>query len=354
MRTVTTFLAAVLFGLAASAELQNLSIGSGIAIRNNRWGATPPNAVKFEKVSYGGWANCVKLSNGLVELIATTDVGPRIIRYGFVDGPNVFKEYADQMGKSGGDAWNIYGGHRLWHAPEASPRTYALDNSPVQHEWNGSILRLTQPTEESTGIQKQIEIELAPDSSHVTVRHRLINRNVWDVSLAPWALTVMAPGGRGIFPQEEYKSHPEYLLPARPLVLWHYTDMTDPRWTWGRKYVQLQQDPKATTKQKFGFLNKQGWIAYSLNDNLFLKRYAFAGDAHYVDYGCNTESYTDADMLEMETVGPLSVLAANGGSVEHVEHWFLYRQEKPIGTDDAEIDASMNTILTETRIVSGK
>ena len=36
-----------------------------------------------EKVSYGGWPNCVRLNNGKVELIITTDVGPRVIRFGF-------------------------------------------------------------------------------------------------------------------------------------------------------------------------------------------------------------------------------------------------------------------------------
>lgn len=39
-----------------------------------------------EKVPYGGWQNCYKVSNGVVELVATADVGPRLIRFGFVGG----------------------------------------------------------------------------------------------------------------------------------------------------------------------------------------------------------------------------------------------------------------------------
>src|SRR5882672_3433844 len=58
------------------------------------WGET-----KVEKVEYKGWKNNLKLSNGTVELIATLDVGPRIIRYAHVGGENVLKEYADQLGK---------------------------------------------------------------------------------------------------------------------------------------------------------------------------------------------------------------------------------------------------------------
>ncbi|MCP4640919.1 MAG: hypothetical protein GY851_10820, partial [bacterium] len=137
--------------------------------------------VSMDKVEYGGLPNCVKLSNGKMELVITTDVGPRVIRMGFAGGQNLMKEYPDMPGKMGGDDWNIFGGHRLWHAPEAKPRTYSPDNAPVEYEWNGTTLRLTQPVEADTGIQKQMEITLDADSDHVTVLHRLINRNLWAV-----------------------------------------------------------------------------------------------------------------------------------------------------------------------------
>src|SRR5262245_44425478 len=88
----------------------------------------------IEVVDYKGWKNNLKLSNGESELVITLDVGPRIIRYGFRGGPNVFKEFDEQIGKSGEKEWMIRGGHRLWHAPEEVRRTYELDNSPVKWE----------------------------------------------------------------------------------------------------------------------------------------------------------------------------------------------------------------------------
>ena len=42
--------------------------------------------VKVEKTGYNGWQNCYRVSNGQIELIVTGDVGPRIIRFGFVGG----------------------------------------------------------------------------------------------------------------------------------------------------------------------------------------------------------------------------------------------------------------------------
>ena len=119
--------------------------------------------------------------------------------------------------------------------------------------------------------------------------------------------------------------HSEYLLPARPLVLWHYTDMSDPRWVWGRRFIQLIQDPNRPDPQKIGFLNRRGWAAYALHGMLFVKRYDALEGATYPDYGCNTETFTNADMLEVETLGPLTRLPANGGAVEHTERWSLHK-----------------------------
>ncbi len=299
--------------------------------------------VSMEKIAYGGWENCLRLTNGKIEAVVTTDVGPRVIRLGFVGEQNVFKEYADQMGKTGGQSWNIYGGHRLWHAPEASPRTYAVDNSPVKYEWNGKTLKLMQQIEETTRIVKEIEITLDANANHIRLNHRLINANQWDIELSPWCLSVMAPGGRAIIPQEDYRPHPEYLLPARPIVLWHYTNMSDPRWTWGEKYIQLRQDPNAKVKQKAGVMNRKGWMAYLLNGDLFVKKYPFVDGAKYPDFGCNTETYTDADMLEMESIGPLTKLSMEGGKVEHIEDWYLFKAD--FGEKESEIDAKLLPLI---------
>ncbi len=294
----------------------------------------------MQEVSYGGWPRCIRLANQNIELIATTDIGPRIIRFGFVGAPNLFKEFAE-VGKTGGDAWRSYGGHRLWHAPEVMPRTYAPDNGPIGHQWDGATLKLIQPTETATGIQKEIEVTLDAQRNSVTVRHQLANKNPWPVELAPWALTVMQGPGRAILPQEPPSNE---LLPVRPAGLWGYTNMADPRWKWGAKFIQLGCDPAATTPQKFGLGNKQGWAAYHRDGQVFLKRFAFDPAAAYPDFGCNVECYTNGDMLEVESLGPLTKLAPNA-TVEHVERWYLCKAK--IGESDHEIEAAMAPLLRQ-------
>ena len=290
----------------------------------------------MEKISYKGWSNCYRLSNSQVDLIITGDVGPRIIRFGFVGEDNEFKEFSEMLGKTGGDEWRIYGGHRLWHAPEVMGRTYFPDNTPVKVEERADSVHILQPTEPTTGIQKEMEIRLAPDKAHVQVTHRLRNTTPWAVELAPWALSVMAPGGTAIIPLPPRRSHQESLLPTSAVALWAYTDMTDPRWHWGRKYVLLRQDPNLDTPQKAGVLVTDGWAAYARAGHVFVKRSSYVAGARYPDLGCSIEAFTNADMLELETLGPLVQLEP-GATVEHVERWHLFR-DAPAPKSDSDVD----------------
>ncbi len=291
----------------------------------------------MEKTAYKGWPNCYRLANDKVELIITTDVGPRIIRFAFIGRDNILKEYKTMLGKTGGSAWRIYGGHRLWHAPEAKPRTYYPDNQTVSIEEHTGFVRTVQPTEPTTGIQKEMDIALAPDTAHVKVTHRLRNTGMWAVDLAPWALTVMAQGGVAVIPLPPRGSHETDLLPANTLTLWTYTDMSDPRWTWGERYILLRQDPQAAKPQKIGALVPDGWGAYAGKDALFVKTVSFTAGARYPDMGCSVETFTNADMLELETVAPMTRLEP-GAAIEHVEDWYLF-DGVPLPANDADVAA---------------
>lgn len=281
-----------------------------------------------EKVNFGGWSDCIRLTNGSIELIATTEVGPRVIKLGFTGGRNLMFVSTEDQGKTGGDQWRIYGGHRLWHAPEVMPRTFFPDNSPVKYKWDGKMLKLMQERESTTGISKEMEITMDPGRDQISILHRLVNHNLWEIEISAWAITALSAGGRAILPQEPYVDPVLNRLPSRPVVLWHYTEMNDPRWIWGNRYIQLRQDPLRKSEQKIGILNKQGWAAYINEEDVFIKSVSFYPEAQYTDYWSNNEIFTDGDLLEIETLGPFKKLAP-GGSLEHTEKWMLAK----LGTD---------------------
>ncbi|MEI6520069.1 MAG: hypothetical protein WCO98_08550 [bacterium] len=287
----------------------------------------------IETVEYGGWKNNIKLSNGSIELIATLDVGPRIISFSPIGGPNVMKNYPDQIGKSGEDEWQIRGGHRLWHAPEAKPRTYSLDNSPIKWEkLDDFSVKLISNPEPENGIQKEIELIMDSEANVVTVIHRTSNTGNWAIELAAWALTVMDAGGICIVPLPPKRSHTEVLVPDFPLVLWPYTDMSDPRFRWGKKYFTFSQD-STKSPAKFGMAVKDGWAAYLVKNTLFMKYFDYDPYEQYPDFGCNFETFSNEEMLEVESLGPVIVLDP-GETYEHVETWKLVANIPAVSSDE--------------------
>ena len=304
----------------------------------------------MEKVSYLGLPNCYKLSNDTVEAIVTSDVGPRILRYGFREGENMLGEVPDATMTTELGDFKARGGHRLWVAPEAKPRSYAPDNSPLAVEFAGDRereIRLTASVEAVTGIEKEMRVALDAEGSGLSVTHRITNRNLWAIDAALWGLTIMRGGGTAIFPQEPYRSWDDYLLPARPLVLWHYTDLTDARWSIGKKFIRLSSDAGASHPQKIGMMNKQGWAAYQLDRILFVKRFAYEEGASYTDYGCNCETYTAGDFIEVESLSPL-VRLEPGASAEHLERWSLF-QDVETGASETTLEAALDPLLRQLR-----
>lgn len=298
-------------------------------------------------MDFEGWKDSVRLTNGTIDTVTLTAVGPRVIRYGFVDGPNAFHIVPKDRGQTGGDEFRCYGGHRLWLAPEAMPRSYFPDNSPVETvEAGDKVVRLANATEPLTGVSKEIEIKIASEGPAVMVTHRLTNNNIWPVTLAPWALTVVANGGYAVLPQEPYVSHDDELLPARPLVLWKFTDMSDPRWRWGRKYITLRQDDAGSTPQKVGAFVSHGWGAHVTPTQVFVKLIPTGGrPAEYPDEGSNFEAYTEGAFQELETLGRICTLEP-GETTDHREFWYLARTAGIPDNDDA-LDEMLMPIVDE-------
>ena len=283
-----------------------------------------------DELEYQGWKTAFRICNDTVQLIILTEVGPRVLFFGFRGEHNEFHEVPDHAGKGGDSVFRVYGGHRLWVSPEVE-RTYYPDNVPVSVRRHKDAFIFTAPPESvspGTNLQKEIEIKLAGTGTHVSVIHRISNLGKEATEMAPWALSVMAGGGKAILPlPPRAPVAADRLLPEGVLALWCYTDLADPRWRIGTKYIQLHQARNSASKfkeQMTGIFNPSGWGAYFRNGHLFVKKVNVETDAKYPDFGCNFEIYADMHSLELETLGPLRNLEP-GETAEHIEHWWLFR-----------------------------
>ncbi len=274
-------------------------------------------------VSCLGLPDCIQLSNGNVDLIVTTKVGPRILHYGPSGGQNHLGHFPDSSVKTALGAWKPYGGHRLWVWPEVFPATYAPDNDPIEHSIHGDLsITLRRPID-GASIEKQIRITVAPSGSKVSLEHTIVSHNLWPVDIAVWAVTIVG-SGTAIVPRVPFQSHDDYPPATQPLALCAFTDLQDPRFTLGLKYILLRADPARSNSQKFGLRNKEGWAAHLLGDELFVKRFNHENRADYPDYGVNTEIYVEGAFQEIELLGPRRTVWP-GESLTMSEEWHLFQ-----------------------------
>jgi hypothetical protein len=185
----------------------------------------------------------------------------------------------------------------------------------------------------------------------VTLLHRIKNVGGTPTNLAPWSLTVMAPGGIEIIPLPPKRPHPGSVKNARSgadfapnLVIsaWPFTDFQDPRWHFGTKFITLTQDAKRGAT-KLGLSHRPGVVGYWNAGTLFVKRFEYRDGVHYPDNGVNFETFTNEDMLEIESLGPMTTLSP-GKTVEHTETWELFGSVGAAKTE-AEIEAKVAPML---------
>ncbi len=308
-------------------------------------------AITHQIVALGDWKNNLHLQNDACELLITLDVGPRILKFGPRGGQSVFKIFDEQVGGTEEELWQSRGGHRLWLAPESFPFSYFPDNFEVDYQVfpNGAVT-LTAPDEMPQGFTKQIDVCLDPELARVRVVHRITNVVDEPQQVAAWMLSVMAPGGIEIIPQPPMRAHPGFgpgdFTPDCTLVLWPFTDMSDPRYHFGPEFITLRQD-ESLGATKIGLNHGAGWVGYYLGGTLFVKRFALDARATYPDRNCNFETFTNEEILEVETLGPLTDLRP-GGVLEAIEEWELFTGVPEFDPKD---DVSIAKALAETGLV---
>ena len=308
--------------------------------------------IKTEIKNYLDYGNVLAISNGVIEAYVTIDVGPRIIRFGYVDGQNFMcdnrnaaapKDDAEFQSFFGeGKRWEILGGHRIWTSPESYPHSYYPDLDPVSYEIteNGAIF--TPNAEVENGLQKQLEIKMDPDDAnmHVTMRVTNIAKQAQEFSV--WGLTVSATGGTLIIPMNDNDTG---LLHNRNISVWPYTNLADSRLHFGKDYVTLRQDSNVNQAFKLVFDLNQAEAYYCLGGDIFRKSYeTYHPHEKYPDNGCSFETYTCATFIEVESLSPLKSVQPNE-TVSLTEHWSLHKKPCDVewGNDES-IDEMLNKL----------
>jgi hypothetical protein len=304
--------------------------------------------VKIVQTELFAGYECVKVSNGRLELWVTRSVGPRIIGLSLNHAENLLAELPDaSYTHADGRVYSFRGGHRLWIAPEVPEITYLPDDRPVQVEELPYGVQVLQPIDESTGLQKWMTITVSDDENRVEVEHKISNLGSLSLEAAAWALTQLRPGGLAILPQETKPSDPHGMQPNRSLALWPYTDVQSEHFSAGNRYLLVNSGFERGAF-KVGFGNTRGWLAYLNQGTVFVKLAAYQPDKSYVDFGSSSQCYCNPSFLELETLSPLTNLDP-GETISHRETWVVY-DHIDLQPNPSEYEDQIDTLFSELAI----
>jgi hypothetical protein len=252
------------------------------------------------------------LENEFLRVAYLTTVGPRLIGlYSKQAGIELLVPTPDKHWPTPHGEYYLYGGHRVWKAPEDSFYNCPEDHVTVTSENDRVTL---QSRVDASGLQKEISFCL--DENRVLLTHQITWHGREPIELAPWTITQLLLGGVAILPQSDVTAGS---MPTRNFTLWPYASLTDPR-------LELHDDlilVYGSADQKYfkaGSYNPFGWAAYLLDDVLFIKRFPVSDFRTLPDMGSNVETFVWDSYLELETLGKLTWLN-QGESVTFEETW---------------------------------
>ena len=268
--------------------------------------------------------DCVELANGALSLLIPRAVGPRILSLRVAGKQNLLAELPDVvLDCDEKRRLTLWGGHRLWHAPEVPARTYLPDDRRVDIRPNPATnaLTITQAADASQ-LEKTLTITLPDDSATVIIDHTLTNRGLWPITCAAWAITQLRTGGTAILPQHDQFVDEGGFQANRALALWPYSDINSPFVQWGNRFIFYRAAMQAGA-WKVGFPNPVGWLGYWIDGQLFMKSAEYDPTASYYDNQSSSQCYCNQAFIELETLSP-QVTITPQASITHRETWHIF------------------------------
>ena len=258
--------------------------------------------------------------NGMVEVGIPLEYGLRIGHFSFCGSENVFFEQPKEMTElATEDGWRVWGGHRLWLAPE-SPKDYCPDNEPISYEILDNGVRIMQKEDPWLKVKKSIRISFVGDAE-VEVVNCVENTGEEMLHCSLWAIQAMAPGGTE-----------ELIFALRDggydhwhrISMWDYTSLGDSRAEYRRDGITLTHRA-LDEKYKIGVGHPLGPVTYKNKGVTFIKKFKVELEKNYPDGDVSFETFMCKHMVEIESLSPLGKIMP-GGSMEYAERWELKRK----------------------------
>ncbi|GAB4452259.1 MAG: hypothetical protein OHK0029_02820 [Armatimonadaceae bacterium] len=297
--------------------------------------------VEIKRMEYQGWKDAYRLSNGTVDLVIVPQLAGRIMRYGYIGGPNVLWENTTQYGKPIPlGEWSNHGGDKVWPWPQDDwgkvydkgwPPPPAADQAPHQIQVLGKdTVRITSPVIFPVGVRIVREVRLAPKGTDVFISSTLLQeREGRNYPVAPWTVTqvpatdwVLArllpeadrfPEGYKPIPNSPFKAVTK--LPQGSLKIERNPQKATKLFTEADILASLQKDTLFTVRFTDRTPADNEGKAYQPGDRAQV--YAHLDDKAFLDKGMPT-------YIELEMTAPMTTLK-KGETITLSQVWNLQR-----------------------------
>ena len=265
---------------------------------------------ELRKIAYAGWPECVRITNSVFDAVVTTDVGPRIVRYGETGGPDLM--YTD--GFSCGSVaetktWRAYGGHSFDVSVNGEP-FYPPENTRVAYELTEDSI-VFAPVRQGS-LQKEISVRMCRRGGL-----EIIQKVTWlgdtPARVRTRGCTRLQPDGTAVLP----------LRADAPLCGGERV----PEMRGGHTVTLIRR--REESRNRFSALTapEEVWCGYFIRGSLLIMTAPPAADTRV---GWRSEP----SFAEMSLLSPEKVLS-RGESLEQTEVWNIFT-ELPAPADETE------------------
>lgn len=252
---------------------------------------------------------------GDYEVTVPTGYGPRLLGLKANGSTELLARLDPDVTLDAGErgTFSFRGGHRLWASPERPELTYVPDDEPCAVSYENGVLRVAGPTD-AVGFSKELDVRV--EGGRLVVDHVLSWSGPTPVTAGPWGITQFPLGGTAFLPVGGRDGSP--LQADRSLILWPYTDLADPRLSFGPASAVVQA--RRGSRFKLGSSPVPGRLGYLRDGWLFTKSIEPAGPGDYPDLGAVGQVFVNEDFCELESLGALSEMQP-GDALRHREVW---------------------------------
>lgn len=262
------------------------------------------------------WGRVLWMSDGNTDVAVALDFGIRVVHLSASGCENLFYEQPADCsdGFTAGD-WRLYGGHRLWLAPE-SWDSYFPDNVPISYTIQEDSVLFEQEIDRQLNAYKSLSIAFLNDGS-LCVEQKIRNASPEILEGAAWGVNTLDAGGTAeiSFACAQVGG----FQPQRTISLWSDTNLGDPRLKFTKDRLFATHMP-SKDYLKIGLYSNPGKALFKNKGQCFELLFGADPNLCYPDNGCNFELFMCERFMELESLG-MKTKILPGSSAVHTEYW---------------------------------